>query len=88
MSTEIYTLVSPTRSFSLAITPWTPIRSMSLALMVSKPQRMSFLISPLRLINGARIPAWIDVFRIQPSSWAMWRKVPRDAFESRLHREN
>lgn len=22
------------------------------------------------------MPAWIEVLRIKPSSWAMWRKVP------------
>ena len=76
ISTEMYTIVSPTRFLSLSTMPCTPIRSMSLAVMVSKPHRMSFRMSPFRLINGARIPAWIEELRIQPSSWARWRKVP------------
>lgn len=69
-------MVSPTRFLSRSMMPCTPTRSMSLALMVSKPHRMSCRMSPFRLINGARIPAWIEELRIQPSSWARWRKVP------------
>lgn len=49
---------------------------MSLALIIWNPQRMSFLMSPLGRTIGARIPAWIEVLRIKPSSWAIWRKVP------------
>lgn len=71
-----YTLESPTLSWIFSITPETPIRSMSLAVTVSNPHRISLRMSPFRLINGALIPAWIEELRINPSSCARWRNVP------------
>lgn len=76
ISTLMYTLLSPTRAFNFSITPDTPMRSMSRALTISKPQRISFRISPFGRKIAPRMPAWIDEFLIKPSSCAMCRNVP------------
>lgn len=66
MSTEIYTLESPTRSLICAIIPSAPSLSRSRAVIRSKPQRRSLRRSPFGLMTGALMPAWIEVFRIKP----------------------
>lgn len=59
----------------IRITPSIPIRSICLALMITKPHRLSFLMSPLP-DTCARMPAWMDELWIKPSSCAISRKVP------------
>lgn len=57
ISTLMYTLLFPTLSFSAVITPWIPIRSISLALTISNPQRLSLRRSFFLFIVGALTPA-------------------------------
>jgi len=76
MSTLIYTLEPAVRSRSLRTIPSAPMRSKSRALMISKPQALSCLRSYFLFATGARMPAWIEVFLIRPSSCAMCRNVP------------
>lgn len=65
MSTVMYTLVPLARSRILSTTLRSPWLSISRALMVSKPQRTSFLMSSLRRVKGALMPAWMEEFRIK-----------------------
>jgi hypothetical protein len=66
ISTLIYTLLVPTLFLIVSMTPETPIRSMSRALMVAKPQRRSLRRSWCRFMTGARMPACREVLRMRP----------------------
>ena len=71
ISTEMYVRVEPTRSLSFSMIPATPIWSRSRAFTIEKPHRKSLRKSPFFLATGALIPAWMEEFRMRPSSCAM-----------------
>ena len=66
MSRLIYTLLLPTRFFSASMTPCAPMRSISRAVMMEKPQRWSLERSSFSRMTGARTAAWIEELRISP----------------------